>query len=430
MQHSVGAKAECDLEGDRVYTPSVGLDKDRRGKWMLAMGLSYWGGRQGCGASERAGGGETAAALADGCAGALQALTGVVSRRRAEGRRASKRRNAGRKTPSVWECAGQRRTENGGRTRIGGGGGDKVWLRCWEEEGGRESETPRWEKVFANKVGDGDAATVASVRATHTHTRSLRGWLAGWLASWLASWLAQALGLRADSAMRAGAHASRVELSRERGRSCAARQGRTGQGKAGRKEEKAAGSRQRELHQPRPAAEPHSGTSEEVRRRGEAAERVVTHGHLFLAKRRAKPRLPVLEAAAGTPNSSTSGPVPFRFGLALGQLRLVPACSKSCCPSAAPPPLPPFLHSALGPFLGSRIRLPSALCQSQSQTVIRARLLNPNPQPQTAQTTRFGSPAPTSSSVKLSDTVRSSISCRRLAMLVVVVVVRWMCVCV
>jgi hypothetical protein len=23
--------------------------------------------------------------------------------------------------------------------------------------GGRESETPRWEKVFANKVGDGDA---------------------------------------------------------------------------------------------------------------------------------------------------------------------------------------------------------------------------------------------------------------------------------
>ncbi|GAC77402.1 hypothetical protein PANT_26c00032 [Moesziomyces antarcticus T-34] len=209
--------------------------------------------------------------------------------------------------------------------------------------------------------------------------------------------------------MRAGAHASRVELSRERGRSCAARQGRTGQGKAGRKEEKAAGSRQRELHQPRPAAEPHSGTSEEVRRRGEAAERVVTHGHLFLAKRRAKPRLPVLEAAAGTPNSSTSGPVPFRFGMALGQLRLVPACSKSCCPSAAPPPLPPFLHSALGPFLGSRIRLPSALCQSQSQTVIRARLLNPNPQPQTAQTTRFGSPAPTSSSVKLSDTAQPGI---------------------
>jgi hypothetical protein len=40
---------------------------------------------------------------------------------------------------------------------MGGGGGDKVWLRCWEEEEGRESETPRWEKVFANKVGDGDA---------------------------------------------------------------------------------------------------------------------------------------------------------------------------------------------------------------------------------------------------------------------------------
>ncbi|ETS60511.1 hypothetical protein PaG_05355 [Moesziomyces aphidis] len=79
-----------------------------------------------------------------------------------------------------------------------------------------------------------------------------------------------------------------------------------------------------------------------------------------------------------------------------------------------------------GPFLGSRIRLPSALRQSQSQNVIRARLLNPNPQPQTAQTTRFGSPAPTFSSVKLSGTVRSSISCR-LAMLVVVVVVvvRW-----
>jgi hypothetical protein len=154
-----------------------------------------------------------------------------------------------------------------------------------------------------------------------------------------------------------------VESSRVAKGEGRARRGRAGQNRAEERARKKSSRIQAELHRPRPAAEPHSGTSEEVRRRGEAAERVVTHGHLFLAKRRAKPRLPVLEAA-GTPNSSTSGPVPFRFGLALCQLRLVPACSKSCCPSAAPPPLPPFLHSALEGGTFFRLAHPAAFCTS------------------------------------------------------------------